>query len=872
LLQRISEAMARGRVTLQGRRGLAALLAFFGLLAIVGPAPVAHADFEIVPGSFAARMLNAEGQAENRAGSHPDRVQIDFALDLDGTTPRDLVFELPAGFGGNPGAAQECSRERFEAGEECPPESQTGTLEFVLADGGNTNLPIFQLEPGPGEFLSFASKAAFEAPLKTELRPSDFGITLEADELPEQAVTEGHVELWGVPADHQAGAPIPRRPLLTVPTRCGPLVFGFRTRSRLEGAPWLSASSTTGAPLEGCADLVFAPGLAVRLSNPVADSPTGVQMEVTTPEEGEESELADALIEGVTVDLPQGVTVSPAGAAHLSVCSDAQLDLGSNDDARCPAASKVGSVALSSPALSDPLTGSVYLGEERPSERFRLFVVAPGPGLVLKFVGALHVDPATGRFSATLSGLPQLSFRRLSLSFDGGPGALLTSPLGCGPAISAGRFTPYGGGAKVESRPSTRISARIPGTLCPGPLPFAPGLTMRSSQHGLGRPAALSVDLLRRDGEQVPRRFALTLPTGLSAAFGSIETCSDAGVAVGQCPVGSRVGGVIAEAGSGPSPVALRGDAYVTGPYKRAPFGLLLQLHAALGPFDLGTLSFRASATVDARTGRVGVSTDSLPSDVEGIPIRFQAIELNIDRPGLIRNPTSCRPAAIDATIESSDGSLSKASSPLPLSGCHRLGFRPRFQVAFEGGGQLRRHDHPGLRISARLRKGDTGLRAMKIAFPDALSFNSGGLRAICSRLDVALAVCPAEARVGTAVARTPLLSKPLKGGIYVVQPKGSGLPDLGISLAAMGVDVAITGRTESRDGKLFTKLTGLPDMPFSSFTMRMSGGGDGALSLGADLCKQGKPRRLVSTVAATGQDGSKADFRVPAEAGAHCR
>jgi hypothetical protein len=851
---------------------LAVLLAFFGLFAIAGPAPVAHAEFEIVPGSFTARILNAEGQPENRAGSHPDRVDIDFALNLDGTTPRDLDFELPAGFGGNPGAVEECSRELFEAGEECPPESQTGTLSFTFAGAGEADLPVYQLEPGPGEFLSFASKAGLEAPLKTELRPSDFGITLSADDLPKQEVTAGQVELWGVPADHQVGTAIPRRPLLTTPTRCGPLVFGFRTRSWLEGAPWLSASSDTGTPLEGCADLAFKPSLGMGLSNPVADSPTGVRMELIAPEEAEGAELVDAQIKDATVELPAGVTLSPSGAAGLTACSDAQLDLGATTEAHCPSGSKVGTIELASPALSEPLMGTVYLGEERAPERFRLFVVAPGPGVVVKFVGALHVDPATGRLSATLANLPQLPFHRLNLNFDGGPGALLASPLGCGPATASARFVPYGDGPPVESRASVAIATRIPGLQCPGAIPFAPRLVAHSSQTEIGHRTALSVDLLRQDGEGVPRRFTLALPAGLSAALGSVDACPDAGVAAGACPAASRIGGVVAMAGSGPNPVALHGDAYLTGPYRRAPFGMLLQLHAAIGPFKLGTTSFRAATTIDGRTGRVEISTDGLPTEIEGIQVRFQAIELSIDRAGLVHNPTSCRPAAVDATIESSSGSLALASSPLPLSGCHRLGFRPRFQIALQDRAELHRHGHPALRISARMRPRDTGLRAMKIALPKGLGFGIAGLEEICSRPDAAAAACPAGSRVGTAIARTPLLSKPLKGAIYMVQPDGNGLPDLGIGLTALGTHLNFGGHTESVHGHLITKLVGIPDMPLSSFSMRLKGGSGGSFNLETGLCDQGRPRQLDSPLLASGQDGSRRKLLLPIETNARCR
>jgi hypothetical protein len=567
------------------------------------------------------------------------------------------------------------------------------------------------------------------------------------------------------------------------------------------------------------------------------------------------------------------VTVSPSGASGLAACSDAQLDLGSTNEAHCPAGSKVGAIEMASPALSKPLIGAVYLGEEHAPERFRIFVVAPGPGVVVKFVGALHVDPVTGRFSTTLANLPQLPFHRLSLSFDGGPKALLASPLACGPATTVGRFVPYGGGPTVESQATVAIAARIPGSQCPGPIPFAPRLVAHSPQTAIGHRTSLSIDLLRQAGEQMPSRFKMTLPAGLSAALGNVDACPDAGVAAGVCPAASRIGGVVAEAGSGSDPVTLRGDAYVTGPYRRAPFGMLMQLHATIGPFNLGTISFRGAATVDGKTGRVTVSTDRLPVEVEGVQIRFQAIRLSIDRPGLVRNPTSCRPVAVDATIESSSGALATASSPLELSGCKRLGFKPRFQLALTGGaGELHRHGHPGLQISARMRSGDTAMRAMKMTLPKGLGFGLGGIKAICSRLDAARGACPAGSQMGTAFARTPLLSSPLKGAIYVVQPSGSGLPDLGIGLSALGTRLILSGRTESEHGHFVTKLVGLPDMPISNFTMRIQGGEGGAFSLQTDVCRQGRPRRFDSTLAAVGQDDSKRRLLVPLETNARCR
>jgi len=856
-------------------RALGVLLALFGLFAIAGPtASASAAEFGIVPGSFKARMLDSEGNQEDRAGSHPDRLQIDFALDVEGTgtTASDLAFELPPGFGGNPGAVPECPRARFEAEEECPPESQVGLFRFVLEGGQELELPIFELEPGPGEFLALVSKPQAKVPQTVELRPGDFGITMRVSGIDKIALAEGHFELWGVPADHQQGTGIPPRPFLTAPSRCGPIPFTLRTRAAQEGAPWLSANTDAEAPLVDCESLGFEPRLGLQLDNPVADSPTGLRMDISVPDEPEGSERSPAQIKDIAIAMPDGVTVSPGGAQGITACSDAQLGLGSAAPSLCPASSKVGTAEISSPALRDALTGTVYLGQEHLGERFRLFIAVSAPGAVIKFVGALRVDPLSGRLSAALTNLPQVPVRHLSLSFDGGPHALLASPLICGPSLATGSLVPYGNGPSVDSSVSVAIASRTPGAPCAGSAPFAPSLLVNSGNPRAGKPSSFSATLRRQDGEQLPRRFSVSLPAGMSAALGAVQACPEAAVSAGTCPTASRVGGLLARIGSGANPATLAGDVFLTGPYRRAPFGLLMQMRAALGPFDLGTVAFRATAQVDGQTGRVTVTSDPLPATIEGIPARFQAIELNMDRPGFIRNPTSCDPARADATIEAGGGALAAATSSFGLHGCRRLGFRPRFHLAFEDRGALHRGDKPGLRVTARLRKADTSLRAMKLSLPRELRFDAAGLEELCSRRDAIDGACGDGSKVGSATARTSLLSQPLRGGIYVVQPSGNGQPDLWLDLVAMGVQVSLRGRSSVHHGHLSTDLLGLPDMPLSALTMRLAGGDEGVFSLVAGHCDHGRARQFASTVDATGQNGARRRLRVPIEAKVPCR
>jgi hypothetical protein len=845
------------------------LLAITGLVTFAGPVGSAFAaEFGIVPGSFAAKALNAEGHPDALAASHPDLLQLDFALNLEGTTARDLEFELPAGLGGDPAAVPQCPRAVYDNEEECPPESQVGVFEVGLSEGLKVELPLFELEPRPDQFIAFGSFSSINLPLTPEIRPGDFGITLKANDIPEEPVTEGHFELWGIPADHQVGTAIPRRPFLTLPSTCGPMNFTFRARSWQEGAPWLSASADTGTPLTGCEGLRFAPRLGLQLSEPVADSPTGLRMDLSLPEEAEGSERADAQIENVTVELPSGIGVSPGGAVGLAVCTDAELGLGSNAEAHCPQQAKIGTAEFSSSLLGDAVTGSIYLGQEQPGERFRIFVAASVRGVALKFVSTLRLSSTTGRLTAVIQGLPQLPIQRIGLSFDGGPKALLASPLTCGLATAVANFEPYGGGPAVDPAASVSIAPRT-GSACHGPAPFSPQLTTASATHRAGRPTTFSTIVRRRPGEQLPRGFSVELPAGLSPGLGTIETCTTAGA----CPAAAKVGSVLAEIGSGSSTAALRGNVYLTGPYRKAPFGMLMEFQADIGSFALGTIAFRATAGLDGRTGRLTVSTDGLPDQFEGVPIRFQTIELDMDRQGFIRNPTSCSPRSTDAVLESQEGSSATATSPFAVHGCSKLGFRPEIQMAFLGRGQLHKGGTPALQVTAKLRRGDTNLRGLTLSLPPVLSFGIGALKEICSRHDAIEADCPSGSRAGAATARTPLLNKPLSGSVYMVQPKsGKGTPEMWVSVGALGVQMNLKNRTFTTDnGHFVTKMSGLPDLPLSAFTMRLGGAGTRIFSLAVSPCKGEQPRRLASDVTAKGQDGARRSFQSRIQAKPRC-
>lgn len=811
--------------------------------------------------SITIEMLDAEGHPETLAGAHPDLLRIGFSLGGEGASLRDLEIELPPGLGGSADAVPQCPRSVYESEVECPPDSQVGRIEVATSGGSPIDLPLFQIEPLPGEVLAIGSRPSLSLPLNARIRPGDLGVSLVGHELPQGALNSGEFELWGVPADHQEGTSIPRRPFLTAPTECGPVLFHFRMRTWEEEAQWVSASGDTGVSLTGCEELAFQPQLGLTLSDPAADSPTGLNLSLDFLGEAEGSERAPANAKSATVRFPSGLGVSPGGAEGLVACTDAQFGLGSDAAPHCPDSSRVGSAEIVSGALGGPLSGSIYIGEEHPGERVRSFLVIPGPGFTLKLVSAMHVDPATGVFSTVIEDLPPAPIQHIRLGFDGGPKALFATPLSCGRVRATATFAPRGGGPSVDSAAPVAISAVAPGAGC-APPGFSPQLLVASSSPRAGAPTTVSTTVRRRPGEQLLRSFASTLPGGVSARLGTVTLCPGAAASLASCPDASRVGTATATIGSGQSPAVVRGDVYLTGPYRGAPFSALTQFDGRVGPLDLGTITSRAALDPNPRNGRLTASTTGVPAQVDGMSVRFQSIELNLNRPGFLRNPTSCAPGDATATFESDGGARASASTPFPLRGCRRLGFRPRVRIALVGRGQLKKNGTPTLRVTMRLREGDSNLRATRIVLPPDLTLGTGQLKELCSRPDALRGTCPSGSRIGLAVARTPLVAERLRGGMYMAQPEGEGLPDMWAVLAGAGLRTDFRGRSaKNREGRYVSILSGLPDTPMSLFSMRL-GGGSKAVSLRVDPCRRVAP--LLALVKARAQDGRRRSLRVP--------
>nr|WP_246345631.1 hypothetical protein [Conexibacter arvalis] len=848
----------------------------------------ASAKFGIAPG-FSATMHDASGDDVTQAGAHPNATvhfMLRTALDADGKTVpdeslKDVTVELPRGVIGNPMATPRCRHQEFKA-MRCGPESIVGveTLHFAPIPGVprpiDAAVPVYNLVPPEGVAARFAFQVTsvvvmIDARVRSD---GDYHLVTDLRDISTALQVYGStLTLWGVPADMNGPGPLrfyggsltyggpgsgPRRAFLSNPTECGaPPVTRIRVRS------WQNPLRSTGALFEaadgvdGCERLSFSPSLDLRPESPRAGvgSPYGVTIEV--PQSDDPDGLATPAVRDVSVTLPKGVAVSPSSAHGLVGCTDAQAALGSLAQPACPAASKIGTVSIETPLLEGPLTGAIHLGQPKSmdaqtGEMLRTLLIASGYGVTVKLEGKITPDPVTGRLRAVFADNPQLPFSKLRLRFQGGDRAPLTNPQTCGTHTTSATITSWGG-QSVTSDSSFEITQDANGDPC-APLGFAPSFSAGTASAQAGAFTPFTLTFGRDDAQQDLGDLTVQLPPGFTGMLASAELCAEAQAAAGTCGEASRIGSASVTAGAGASPYQLSGRVYITGPYRGAPFGMSIVVPAQAGPFDLGTVVVRAAIAVDRTTAALRVTSDPMPTILQGIPLRVRTVSIAIDRPGFMLNPTSCSEKRVEATIRSAQGAAASVGSRFQVGGCRALPFKPKLGLRIGARGRTRGGITTPFAARLTTRPGDGNLRAVTVKLPRTLNARLNVVNDACTLEQFRAGEC--TKRVGTGTAVTPLLRAPLSGPAYFVRNPERRIPDLMVALRGE-VEIDLTGRvTIPRDLTIKTAFDTIPDVPITSFALRLVAGRRGPLSTIPNMCTVRSRRASLATVDYRAQSG----------------
>ena len=318
----------------------------------------------------------------------------------------------------------------------------------------------------------------------------------------------------------------------------------------------------------------FKPGIGVSPGTDRTDSPAGATVEVTVPFEPL-LPIAHSNVRTARTALPLGMGLNPSAAEGLAACTDAQFGKGTRNPVACPAASKIGTVAVETPPLPPgSLTGDVFLGKQlsrdpASGEEYRIFVDAESAryGVSARLIGNVAADPKTGRLTTTFAENPQVPFSSFKLHFNEGQRAPLSSPPICGPNESIISADPWS--RKRPRRPPRRASRSPPRrTAAPVRKRSASGPSRRASRRRRRAPRPAPTAPSRstspaRDGQQEVKGVDVTLPAGLSGKLKGIPYCkpsrsprpptapATAEEKNSSCPSKSLVGAATIRAGTG---------------------------------------------------------------------------------------------------------------------------------------------------------------------------------------------------------------------------------------------------------------------------------------------------------------------------------
>jgi hypothetical protein len=869
------------------------------ILAVI--APSAFAQFGIA--SFDGEVTrDAAGDPDTQAGSHPFAVSttIDFnlregkekgTLVPDGNV-KDVDVELPAGLIGDPSATPKCTAAQFVTG--CPLNTQVGVTSLTVLGGKKLSFPVYNLVPPPGTPALFGFVVLIDPVTATAtVRPAQaggtegYGLDIHLSNISQGLPLEAtSLTFWGNPSDpahdeergaclsaNAEGQPLPpggchyegpAKPFMTLPTSC----TGPQT-TRLHVTSWAgqedSAAFTThgkaGEPLgaDGCGRVPFEPSISTALDSATADSPSGLAVDVRIPQNTNPEGLASANLKSTVVTLPPGISINPSTANGLVGCSIAQFAQFGEAPSTCPQNSKIGTMAIDTPLLPDPIEGGIYLARQTENPfgtLIAIYLSGEADGVVVKLPGKIELDPATGRLVTTFDNTPQLPFSEFGLHFFSGPSAVLATPVVCGTQPATASLAAWNGGAPVTAASSVTVSSAPGGGTCPSNANQRPfGLSLeagtQSSAAATRSPFTLQVD--RADGNQEIGRIDATLPLGVLPVLKGVPLCGDAEANAGTCGAASQVGTVTAAAGAGTNPFWVRtGRMYLTGPYKGAPYGLDFVVPAVAGPLDLGTINVRAAGFVDPTSAQVTIKSDPLPSVLDGIPLRIRSLNLTANRSGFIVNPTSCDPESVTAQATSTEGATANLSDRFQAAGCAGLAFKPTIAPKLLGGRKAtRRRSHPKLQVTVKEPQGQANLSAVSFSIPKKILLDQSHIKTVCTNVQFASHSCPKGSVYGTAKVTTPLLDQPLQGPVYLRSSKHK-LPDLVVDLKGQ-IEIVLDGRIDNKGGGIRTVFSDVPDAPISTFTLTMKGGKRGLLVNSVDLCRS--PAKAV--VKTTGQNGA---------------
>ncbi|MHB1774213.1 MAG: hypothetical protein ACYCST_21295, partial [Acidimicrobiales bacterium] len=231
-------------------------------------------------------------------------------------------------------------------------------------------------------------------------------------------------------------------------------------------------------------------------------------------------------------------------------------------------------------------------------------------------------------------------------------------------------------------------------------------------------------------------------------------------------------------------------------------------------------------------TAALTITSNPLPQYKDGVQLRLQTINVEVNRPDFMLNPTNCDQQAVTATLTGSGGSTVPVSTPFAASNCASLPFSPKLTASTKAFTSPKQG--AAFKVHIGYASGQANIKRVDVTLPTKLSARlEPTLKNACSEAQFAAnpAGCPKDSLAGTAKAITPILSVPLEGPAIFVSHGGAKFPDLDLVLQGQGVTIILKGNTEIKGKSTYSRFETVPDAPVSSFELTLPEGEHSALS-----------------------------------------
>ena len=369
-------------------------------------------------------------------------------------------MKLPDGLLAKLSAINPCPAAQADAGT-CADVHQIGTVAISAGNGPTPlTLPgkVFAAEP-----LVAGDPLSLSVVVRAVAGPFDLGtvisrsrVQLEGARFGANVATVGNFPtiLKGIPTRIRA-IELTLQGLRTPPT-CDPRAFVTTFTSTNDPTTEATAqeggrTKTGETPYNAteCENLSFTPKVAATVG--AENDPASVGSHppfstvVTQPDN-------QAVIKDSKVSLPLGLNPNPA--ALSGICSPEEAA-----GRHCPESSNVGTASATSPLISEPLAGPMYL-VENPGGLPKLVMFLDG--LIPQRLEATNTLEG-GRLVTTLGGLPATPVTRFALNINGGARGLFTvANQLCGGQNIDAAFGSHTGQAATDSAPVNVVGACIP--------------------------------------------------------------------------------------------------------------------------------------------------------------------------------------------------------------------------------------------------------------------------------------------------------------------------------------------------------------------------------------------------------------------------